>query len=91
MFEYQITIFARSHMYDCARKDFFKDPVITSEGHSYERTAITSHLKKSKTDPINRVRLINGELCCNLGLLAMNKDIMSRYEWIDLNDVAMDE
>ncbi|KAK3116800.1 hypothetical protein LTR53_002435 [Teratosphaeriaceae sp. CCFEE 6253] len=46
------------------------DPVMTKNGHSYERATIYEHLKRSPTDPLTRDPLTIGELRPNLGLRA---------------------
>ncbi|PRW32560.1 IMPACT family [Chlorella sorokiniana] len=40
----------------------FIDPVLTSAGHVYERSAIKSHLERSNTDPLTRQPLLNNSL-----------------------------
>lgn len=46
------------------------DPVMTRNGHSYERATIYEHLKRSKTDPLTREPLTVDELRPNFGLKA---------------------
>jgi hypothetical protein len=46
------------------------DPVMTRNGHSYERATIYEHLKRSKTDPLTREPLTIDELRPNYGLKA---------------------
>ena len=46
------------------------DPVMTRNGHSYERATIYEHLKRSKTDPLTREPLTIAELRPNFGLKA---------------------
>lgn len=40
----------------------FIDPVLTTAGHVYERTAIQAHLERSATDPLTRAPLLNKSL-----------------------------
>lgn len=46
------------------------DPVMTINGHSYERSTIYEHLKRSKTDPLTREPLTIDDLRPNFGLKA---------------------
>ncbi len=46
------------------------DPVITKNGHSYERATIYEHLKRSGTDPLTREPLRIDDLRNNYGLKA---------------------
>ncbi len=46
------------------------DPVITKNGHSYERATIYEHLKRSPTDPLTRESLTIDDLRPNYGLKA---------------------
>jgi len=46
------------------------DPVMTKNGHSYERATIYEHLKRSPTDPLTREPLTMEELRNNFGLKA---------------------
>ncbi|KAK3638383.1 hypothetical protein LTR56_003533 [Elasticomyces elasticus] len=46
------------------------DPVITKNGHSYERATIYEHLKRSPTDPLTRDPLTINDLRPNFGLRA---------------------
>lgn len=46
-------------------QQILEDPVIASDGHTYERKAITEWLKKSKKSPIENNVLDNGNLIAN--------------------------
>jgi len=46
------------------------DPVMTKNGHSYERATIYEHLKRSPTDPLTRDPLTIRDLRPNFGLRA---------------------
>ncbi|TKA63378.1 hypothetical protein B0A55_11423 [Friedmanniomyces simplex] len=46
------------------------DPVMTKNGHSYERATIYEHLKRSPTDPLTRDPLTINDLRPNFGLRA---------------------
>ena len=39
--------------------ELFEDPVVASDGHIYERKAITTHLESSKVSPMTREKLTN--------------------------------
>lgn len=44
------------------------DPVITKKGHSYSRSTILEHLRRSETDPLTREPLRKEDLRPNLAL-----------------------
>ncbi|WP_194847733.1 U-box domain-containing protein [Candidatus Neptunochlamydia vexilliferae] len=48
--------------------DLFKDPVITNDGHTFEREAIEMHLKNSSTCPLTRKSLKKEDLRPNRAL-----------------------
>ena len=50
--------------------------VITKQGHSYERTSIMEHLKRSPTDPLTRESLTVDELRPNLALKKVCEEFM---------------
>ena len=49
-------------------KELMKDPVITSDGHTYERTEIEKWLKEHSTSPVTNLELPNKTLTPNIGL-----------------------
>ena len=48
--------------------DVFKDPVVTSDGHTYERADIVGWLRRSETSPLTNVRLASKQLLPNHAL-----------------------
>ncbi|KJX93559.1 hypothetical protein TI39_contig4296g00017 [Zymoseptoria brevis] len=58
------------HLIDMITFEPMHDPVITKNGHSYERATIYEHLKRSATDPLTREGLKVEELRNNYGLKA---------------------
>ena len=58
------------HLVDMITFEPMHDPVMTRNGHSYERSTIYEHLKRSKTDPLTREPLTMDELRPNYGLKA---------------------
>lgn len=58
------------HLVDMITFEPMHDPVITKNGHSYERATIYEHLKRSPTDPLTRDPLTIDELRSNYGLKA---------------------
>lgn len=58
------------HVVDMITFEPMHDPVITKNGHSYERAVIYEHLKRSPTDPMTRDPLTINDLRSNYGLRA---------------------
>lgn len=58
------------HLIDMITFEPMHDPVITKNGHSYERSTIYEHLKRSPTDPLTRDPLKIDDLRSNFGLKA---------------------
>jgi STIP1 family protein 1 len=58
------------HLVDMITFEPMHDPVITKNGHSYERATIYEHLKRSPTDPLTRDPLTIDDLRSNFGLKA---------------------
>ncbi|CAK4034117.1 E3 ubiquitin- ligase CHIP [Lecanosticta acicola] len=58
------------HLIDMITFEPMHDPVITKNGHSYERSTIYEHLKRSPTDPLTRDPLKIEDLRSNFGLKA---------------------
>lgn len=58
------------HLIDMITFEPMHDPVMTKNGHSYERATIYEHLKRSATDPLTRDTLRVEELRSNFGLKA---------------------
>ena len=58
------------HLVDMITFEPMHDPVITKNGHSYERATIYEHLKRSPTDPLTRDPLTVNDLRSNFGLRA---------------------
>ncbi|KXT15447.1 hypothetical protein AC579_10603 [Pseudocercospora musae] len=58
------------HLVDMITFEPMHDPVITKNGHSYERATIYEHLKRTHTDPLTREPLKIDDLRNNYGLKA---------------------
>ena len=48
--------------------DVFKDPVVTSDGHTYERADIEEWLRRRQTSPLTNIRLASTQLLPNHAL-----------------------
>ncbi|EMC93323.1 hypothetical protein BAUCODRAFT_75854 [Baudoinia panamericana UAMH 10762] len=72
------------HLIDMITFEPMHDPVITKNGHSYERATISEHLKRSPTDPLTRDPLTINDLRPNLGLKAACDEFWQSgaSEWI---------
>lgn len=57
------------------------DPVITKNGHSYERATILEHLRRSKTDPLTREPLAEEDLRPNLALRQACEEFLKENGW----------
>ena len=56
-----------------------QDPVITSDGHTFERVAITQWLQGSNTSPKTGAALPNNNLIPNIALRNRIQDWMQGY------------
>ncbi|KAL8630559.1 hypothetical protein Q9189_003708, partial [Teloschistes chrysophthalmus] len=56
------------HLIDNISFNIMHDPVLTITGHSYDRSTILEHLKRSPTDPLTREPLTIADLRPNLAL-----------------------
>jgi STIP1 homology and U-box containing protein 1 len=72
------------HIIDTITFEPMHDPVITKNGHSYERATIYEHLKRTPTDPLTREPLKIDELRPNYGLKAACEEFWDggASEWI---------
>lgn len=72
------------HLVDMITFEPMHDPVITKNGHSYERATIYEHLKRSPTDPLTRDPLLITDLRSNYGLKAACDEFWASgaSEWI---------
>ena len=72
------------HLIDMITFEPMHDPVITKNGHSYERATIHEHLKRTPTDPLTREPLTINELRNNYGLKAACDEFWESgaSEWI---------
>jgi STIP1 family protein 1 len=72
------------HLIDMITFEPMHDPVITKNGHSYERATIYEHLKRSPTDPLTRDPLRTDDLRNNFGLKAACEEFWESgaSEWI---------
>ena len=57
------------------------DPVITRNGHSYERATLLEHLKHSPTDPLTREPLTIQDLRPNLALKEACAEFLEKNGW----------
>ena len=60
--------------------ELMHDPVMTKNGHSYERTTLIEHLKRSPTDPLTREPLTIDELRPNIALRKALDEFWERAE-----------
>lgn len=72
------------HLIDMITFEPMHDPVITKNGHSYERATIYEHLKRTPTDPLTREPLTINQLRNNYGLKAACDEFWDSgvSEWI---------
>lgn len=72
------------HLVDMITFEPMHDPVMTKNGHSYERATIYEHLKRSATDPLTRDPLRMEDLRSNFGLKAACDEFWESgaSEWI---------
>ncbi|KAI7114968.1 hypothetical protein KC352_g34488, partial [Hortaea werneckii] len=72
------------HLVDMITFEPMHDPIITKNGHSYERATLYEHLKRSPTDPLTRDPLTIDELRSNFGLKAACDEFWESgaSEWI---------
>ena len=72
------------HLIDMITFEPMHDPVMTKNGHSYERATIYEHLKRSPTDPLTRDLLTIDDLRNNFGLKAACDEFWESgaSEWI---------
>jgi STIP1 family protein 1 len=62
--------------------DVVRDPVLTPDGVTYERSVITEHLEKNGDfDPVTRNRLQLSDLRANLALKAATDEFLLRNPW----------
>ena len=57
------------------------DPVMTKNGHSYERATLIEHLKHSPTDPLTRQPLTIQDLRPNLALKQACEEFLEQNGW----------
>ncbi|KAL8830544.1 MAG: hypothetical protein Q9191_001367 [Dirinaria sp. TL-2023a] len=57
------------------------DPVITKNGHSYDRSTVLDHLRRSKTDPLTREPLQIQDLRPNLALKEACENFLEENGW----------
>ena len=72
------------HLVDMITFEPMHDPVMTKNGHSYERATIYEHLKRRAPDPLTSEPLTIGELRNNFGLKAACEEFWASgaSEWI---------
>lgn len=57
------------------------DPVMTKNGHSYERSTMIEHLRGSQTDPLTREYLQVEDLRPNLALRQACEEFLENNGW----------
>ncbi|KAL7273629.1 hypothetical protein RUND412_003504 [Rhizina undulata] len=57
------------------------DPVVTKHGHSYDRSTLMDHLRRSQTDPLTREPLTEHDLRPNLALRAACDSFLKENGW----------
>ena len=60
-------------------QEIMKDPVMTSDGHTFERTAIAKWFSTHNTSPITRQRILDKKLIPNHSLRKLIADFRVRY------------
>ena len=60
--------------------ELMHDPVMTSNGHSYEKNTLLEHLKRSPTDPLTREPLTIDQLRPNIALRKALDEFWERAE-----------
>ena len=86
-------VFARADAERCRRREvpewlvdqisfgIMLDPVLTKNGHSYDRSTLFDHLKRSQTDPLTREPLVKEDLRPNLALRQASEDFLEENGW----------
>lgn len=60
----------------------FREPVVSTSGLSYERTALLQHLREvGQFDPVTRVPLTESQLKLNLGLRSATQEYLDQNAW----------
>lgn len=73
--------FKMPESYTCSiTNEIFYDPVITSDGHTYERYAITKWLSNKRTSPITGNVLKNKQLIPNITLKSAINEYLSKVQ-----------
>lgn len=57
------------------------DPVVTKNGHSYDRATVLDHLKRSNTDPLTREPLYESDLRPNFNLRQASEEFLKENGW----------
>ncbi|KAG8628121.1 hypothetical protein KVT40_003994 [Elsinoe batatas] len=65
---------------DTINFELMHDPVVTKNGHSYERSTLQEHLKRSPTDPLTRDPLTINDLRPNIALRKALDEFWERAE-----------
>jgi len=60
--------------------ELMHDPVVTNNGHSYEKNTLLEHLKRSPTDPLTREPLTIDQLRPNIALRKALEEFWERAE-----------
>lgn len=68
-------------MVDGISFEIMRDPVITPQGRSYDRTSILQHLAKSEYDPLTREPLKQEWLLKNLNLREGCEEFLENNGW----------
>ena len=65
----------RSEVSACRLQATLVDPVIAADGHTYERSAIQSHLQHHSSSPVSREPLAHKRLVPNLVMRNLMADL----------------
>ncbi|KAH8151150.1 uncharacterized protein LAJ45_04852 [Morchella importuna] len=86
-------VFGKAEAVRCARREvpdylidnitfsIMLDPVITKNGHSYDRATLLDHLRRSQTDPLTREPLSEKDLIPNYALKAASDLFLKENGW----------
>ncbi|MCJ1370568.1 hypothetical protein MMC20_001781 [Loxospora ochrophaea] len=69
------------YLIDSVSFSIMHDPVVTKNGHSYSRTTIYEHLRRSETDPLTREPLRREDLRPNLALKQACAEFLEQNGW----------
>jgi hypothetical protein len=77
---------------DCISCTFFKDPVITADGHTYERSWIEAWLARGNTSsPLTNLPLAHTTLTPNIALRNAIEEFLTQHPEIDREGFKMEK